>query len=437
MRSVRSVMWSVLAVACLSASAAHGQTTAGSGTVIVLPLAANIPGAYSTTVFVRNPNTNDMTVNVRYYQSDNATPAGTGTPYTCDPLPVAAGHAMTFDLGSQCTFALGSADNFGMIILEDATSQYKTSPFFAYSRTESPTGNGFSVEGFPVGTFSGAPASRPAEALGLKKTSTAPHYNSNCFVGALNEPVNYTIELRQGETGSLIGVVSGALDAYHTTRILDIFAATGAPLTDYANVRAKFTTATNLGASLNAAMIGFCTLETTDNGSADFRIAKSNDARDNRQSRLACYGMDDCGANASSASEPATITDTTKRNIHYMIIDQPDFVKCDLVSDAVASRLDDLQVVLRPPSDSVTGTTPFANANPPYNAAPYSSGGPGQTSLYVYTGEKSTINGGVASRWYLDVSFRNGGNPTTPIKYGIKCVSGNGVTIPWLGTSAP
>ena len=120
-----------------------------------------------------------------------------------------------------------------------------------------------------------------------------------------------------------------------------------------------------------------------------------------------------------------------------MIIDPPDFVKCDLVSDEAASRLDDLQIVLRPPSDSLTGTTPFANANPPYNAAPYTSGGAGQTSLYVYTGEKSTINGGVASRWYLDVSFRNGGDSTVPIKYGIKCTSGNGVTIPWLGTSAP
>jgi hypothetical protein len=431
MRSVRSVVRSALAIAGLAASAAHGQTTAGSGTVIVLPLAANIPGAYATTVFVRNPNANSITLDVRYYQSDNATPPGTGTPYTCAPLPVAASAAVTFDLASQCTFAPGSTDNFGMIVLEDVTTQYKTNRFFAYSRTEDPTGNGFSVEGFPVGTFSSAPGNAPAEALGLKRTAAAPHYKANCFVGALNETVNYTLELRQGETGTLIGQIIGSVGPYHTTRILDVFTAAGAPAADYANVRAKFTTTTS------SAMIGFCTIETTDNGSADFRVAKSNDARDNRQSRLACYGMDDCGADASSTADPATITDTTKRNIHYMIIDPPDFVKCDLVSDEAASRLDDLQIVLRPPSDSLTGTTPFANANPPYNAAPYTSGGAGQTSLYVYTGEKSTINGGVASRWYLDVSFRNGGDSTVPIKYGIKCTSGNGVTIPWLGTSAP
>lgn len=410
------------------ASSGTAQTTAASGTVIVLPLAAYIPGAYTTTVFVRNPNTSAITINIRYYQSDSANPVGTGTPLACGQLSIPANLAVTFDLGAQCGSAFTGTDNFGQILLEDVTGIYKTNTFFAYSRTESPTGNGFSVEGFPVGNFSSA----TAESLGLKRTLGAPHYRSNCFVGALNETVNYQIELRQGETGALIGsgVIAGTLAPYHSIRYLDIFNAVpgGNTNTAYANVRAKFSN------SSNSAMIGYCTLETSDNGSADFRVAKSADGRDNRQSRLSCYGMDSCTATTGveSAIDPAVITDTTKRNVHYLILDAPDFVKCDLVSQ---TRLNDLQMVLRGPTDTATGTTPFANSAPPYNAAPYTSGGAGQTNFYVYTGEKgqSIAGSGAATRWYIDVSYRAGGNATTPITYGIRCQSGNGVTIPWLG----
>jgi len=434
MRVSRFIFRTVFALTACESIHAHAQTTAGAGTVVVIPQAANIPGAFTTTIFVRNPNANAITVNVRYYQSDNALPPGDGASYTCTPqLNVPANATVMFDLATQCSSP--GAPDFGMIVLEDVTNQFttqfKTNPFLAYSRTESPTAIGFSIEGFPAGNFSAAPASSPAEAVGLRKSSGAPHFRSNCFIGALNETVNYTVELRQGETGALIGgQIVGSLAPYHTTRIFDVFAQAGAPLSNYANVRAKFTTTSA------SAMIGFCTVESSDNLSADFRIAKSVEARDNRQSRLACYGMDSCGSTVSSVADPATITDTSKRNIHYLIIDQPDFVKCDLVSEAGgASRLNDLQMVIRGPTDTPTGTTKFVNPVAPYDAAPYTSGGLAQTGFYIYTGEKS-INGGVASRWYIDVSLRIGGNATPPIKYGIKCSSGNGVTVPWLGASA-
>jgi hypothetical protein len=422
-----------LAIAGLAASAAHGQTTAGSGTVIVLPLAAHIAleGSYTTTVFVRNPNANEITINVRYYQSDSANPVGTGTPLSCGQLTIPANRAVTFDLGSQCTFA--GQDNFGQIVLEDATSAYKTNVFYAYSRTQVPNGNGFSVEGFPVGNFSPAPANAPAEAIGLKRTVAAPHYRSNCFVGALGESVDYTIRLFQGETGAPIGnPITGSLGAYHSIRHLDVFVEAGAAATDYQNVRATFTTTTN------SALIGFCTMETSDNGSADFRIAKSMQARDNRQSRLACYGMDNCteNDNSSSAVDPGEITDITRKNIHYLILAQPDFVKCDLVSGTGTNdRLADLQILLRGPGDPLTA--PQFALSSPYDTGVYTSGGAGQTGFYIHTGERGAVSAGATTRWYIDVSYRAGGNPTTPIDYGIKCHSGNGVTLPWLGTTAP
>jgi hypothetical protein len=422
---VRNVI-TVVALAALAAASlpAVAQTTAGAGTVVVLPLASNIPGAYTTTVFVRNPAANpQITVKVRYYQSDSANPAGTGTPYTCSNLTIPSNQVATFDLAAQCTFPGPGVNNFGQIVLEDVTStpDVKTHRFFAYSRTETTNGNGFSVEGFPVGNFSAA----PADAVGLKKTSSAPNYKSNCFIGALGEQVNYQLLLFNG-TGGLISAntISGSLQPYHSVRILDVFAVAGASA--QSNVRATFTN------GLNSAMTAFCTLETTDNGSADFRVAKSEAAADSRQSRLACYGMDSCGDTHPSATNPAEITATGTKNIHYAIFDQPDFVKCDLISDTVA----DLQIKLRGPGDPLT--SPQFVLPVGYDAAPYSSGGAAQTGFYIYTGEKSTIAAGNTTRWYIDVSFRAGGNAgDLPVDYGIKCTSGNGITVPWLGTTAP
>ena len=397
---------------------ANAQTTAASGTVIVLPLAAYIPGAYTTTVFVRNPNiSSSITINIRYYQSDSATPAGDGNPLSCGQLTIPANLAVTFDLGSQCTFA--GTDNFGQIILEDAATP-KVNTFFAYSRTESPTGNGFSVEGFPIGNFS----AETAESLGLKKTTTAPHYRSNCFVAALGESVNYQIVLFQGETGAPLGSLSGTLGPFHSVRILDVFVAAGVPGgPNFANIRAKFTN------SSNSAMIGFCTLETSDNGSADFRVAKSADDFDLRQARLACSGVADSGATLPSVANPAVLVDpTTQKNVHYTIFDQPDFVTCNLV--AAASTLSELEITLRAPDGG-------AFASPaPYNVAPYMSGGSGQKSFVIYTGEKSTVSSGATTRWFIDVQRKSGSSATGPMNYGIVCRSGNGVTIPWFGTTA-
>jgi hypothetical protein len=402
----------------IAALPALAQTTAGAGTIVVLPTVASIPGAYTTTVFVRNSNTIPITLDVSYYQSDSATPPGDGNPVICTQLNVGANRAVTFDLATQCNFA--ASDNFGQLVIEDATSTYKTNTFYAYSRSQTSNGNGFSVEGFPGGNFSSA----TSEVLGLKATSASPHYRSNCFVGALGEPLNYQILLVQGETGAVLGSVSGSVGAYHTVRILDVFASAGLGAIQN-NVRATFSNTSGNG----AAYIGFCTLETSDNGSADFRIAKSSRANDERQSRLICYAMDDCSDTHASITNPAQLN-SGKRNIHWAIFDQPDFVKCDLVSDQLSA----LQIQLRGPTDSVQGTTPFA-LPAGHNSPPYTAGGGGATSFYIFTGEKGAVNGGVTTRWFIDVTATGAGSPTFPINYGIKCSSGNGITVPWLARS--
>jgi hypothetical protein len=428
MRIHRLASLVVLAAAGFSGTPSMAQTTAASGTVIVIPTVANI-SVYATTVFVRNPNTNSITLNVNYYQSiDGTPPVGLRS---CSQLTIPQQTSLTFDMGSQCGLN-NTDDNFGMFILEDSATP-KVNTFFAYARTQTPQGIGFSVEGFPIGNFSGA----PANVLGLQTGAAAPQYRSNCFIGSLGETVDYQVRLWQSgvspETpipGS--GQITGTIGPYQTHRILDVFAvakgvAVGSAGT-FSNVRANFTTTT----SGNPGFIAFCTLETSSNGSADFRIAKSDDAFDVRQSRLACYGMDDCGNNVPSVSNPATV-DESHRNIHYMIMDQPDFVTCGLVADTPAT-LDALQITLRGPGGDPS-SAPIFSSPAPFNVPPYTSGGGGLKAFVIYTGEKSTVSSGSTTRWFVDVQRRSGSAATGTFKYGISCASGNGVTVPWLGTT--
>jgi hypothetical protein len=242
------------------AGAAAAEITFG-GPELVIPLAANI-SVYHTQVFVQNPNAGAMTINVRYYQSNNGTPPAGLRP--CAQMTLQANQSGNFDLGAQCGLN-GIDDDFGMIFLEDA-SPGKTNPFFAYSRTQTPTGIGFSVEGFPTDNFSGA----AADVLGLQNQAAAPNYRSNCFVSTLSSPINWQLQLVQSGTETVLGSTTGTLAAFQTTRILDVFSSLGLS-GDFSNVRARFT----ISDTAHPDFVSFCTLETISNGSADFRIAKS------------------------------------------------------------------------------------------------------------------------------------------------------------------
>ena len=78
MKTFRSICNLVVALAALAAASAQAQTTAASGTVMVLPQIADIPGAYVTTVFVQNPHASAITLDVTYYFSDQADAASPG-----------------------------------------------------------------------------------------------------------------------------------------------------------------------------------------------------------------------------------------------------------------------------------------------------------------------------------------------------------------------
>ena len=162
-----------------------------------------------------------------------------------------------------------------MLVLEDAAAQ-QTNMFFAFSRAQTPGGNGFSVEGFPIGAFSGA----PADVIGLKRQAASPVYQTNCFVGAFGEALDYQIVLRDGTTNNTIPAshaITGHLEPFEMMRILDVFGADGvnAPAGNYLNYRANF----DVSSAGAPAMVGFCTVQESTFFGADFPASASRPMR--------------------------------------------------------------------------------------------------------------------------------------------------------------
>jgi len=402
----------VITTLVATAGAAHAQSTAASGSVLVVPVVAQTV-SYTSEIVVRNPNATTLTLNVKFYEALTSTNPGL---HLCTALLVAPNRSNPFTLDAQCS--LDASNHHGMLVLEDSSAQ-QTNFFFAYARAQTPGGNGFSVEGFPIGAFSGA----PADVIGLKRQAAAPVYQSNCFVGALGEAVSYQMILRDDTTNAIIGnPVTGSLNPFEMRRYLDIFSASpngvDAPAGDYTNVRANFTVT---GGGGTAALVSLCTVQESTFFGADFRIGKSTDARNDGQRRVACIGLDNCTDTTPSATGPEQLTDVSKKDVYSTILNPPDFVRCDLVGPRAA----DLQMRLRQWGDPLTSAV-FPSS------PPYSSGGTGESFFYVNTGGRAAFNSGTASRWFVDVAFRTGGNATTPIDYGITCLAGNGMEIPWL-----
>ncbi len=390
-------------------AAPQAQTTAGSGTVIVIPVVSQ-SSTFATTMIVHNPNASGITVHITFDEAQSSSNPGI---HACTDLAVSSGQSKLFLLATQCSLPAGN--HHGQVIIQDSATP-KINIFYAYSRTQTAAGVGFSVEGYPAGNFSGSGAS----VLGLARTSTGAKFSSNCFVGSLGEAISYKISLFDGPTNVQIGSdVTGSLGAYQQIRYIDIFTVAGAPAGDYSNVRAKF-----VSTSGAPAIIGFCTLQESVTFSADFRIAKSQEASDNRQRRLICYGQDSCGT--VNAVNPTAIPDASTKYIHSLFIEQPDYVQCTIVSPHAA----DLQMQVRGPGGDVF-LAPVFSTSPPY-----SSGGAGQTTFYIFTGERNAVNGGTSTRWFIDVGPRTGGTPTFPIAYGITCNSGNGVSVPYYRAQA-
>ena len=414
-------IWVALAV-CAS-GVTQAQTSAGSGSVIVLPVVA-FTATFTSEVTVQNPNGNSITLDLDYYESNNAHDPGF---HDCGQFVVPAGQTLAFTMVAMCPPETGTT-HFGMLILRHHDPANQLDLFYAYSRAQTASGVGFSIEGFPIGGFSGA----TSYSIGIKNSTTTPFYATNCYVAALGEPITYTLTLYNGTDAAEaapLGTVTASIPAFDSHRYTDVFARLGAGPNN-TNVKAKFSVAAIDANGTVPDYIGFCTVQESVTFSADFRIAKSRDALDQRQKRLTCYGQSACGTLTVPPTQIGNAA--TDRNVHSMFVAQPDFVRCDLVgSPATVAQL---QIRIRDPGDSFVSTK-FVPAAP-YDATPFQNANTADVSyFYIYTGERTEWNFGQTARWLIDVEGNDAATGT--LDYGITCKSGNGVSVPYFrGTAA-
>ena len=396
----RTLPFAACVLLYLHATLLPAVTTAGASSTIVIPVVAST-GTFVSEVSVFYPGpfsgtATSMTINVLYYEANGLASPGLKP---CSQLTINAGETKSFLLATQC--ALGAGGHFGLLVLQDAAAE-KTNYFFAFNRTESiDFHEGFTIEGFPAGNFSG----QNANVAGIKRvaaTAAAPPFQTNCFVASLGETVHYQIDLRDASGNALGTTVAGALGAWQLVRYVDIFAVAGAAAGDYVNARARFSITDTPNAP---ALIGFCTVQESARFGADFRIAKSRDAFDQGQRRVSCRGGNvDC----TDVGTGLQITDITKKDGYRLLIRPPDFVKCSLLGSQASS----LEIALLPIGGFAPGGTVLA-------------GGTGHNSFYYSTGPRSTSNGGAAEFFNLEVQTVAAA-PAGTYTYAIRCDSGNG-----------
>jgi hypothetical protein len=257
----RSLLWATYVV-LVCPGLVTAQTTAGSGTTVVFPVTAQT-GSFASEVTLFNPGPNLLNASVAFYEANDS---GTPGPKTCNDVSVSANRSVQFQIGTQC--ALGAGSHFGLLVVADKAVP-TTNYFYGYTRVQNPQGIGFSIEGFPAQNFN----NQVSNATGLKKQAAAPTYQTNCFVGSLDQAVTYELRLFNDATGMQVGgTLTGSLAPFQQYRYLDVFGASGANAPgDHSNVRAQFTQTSGGTANL----IGFCTVQDNTSFGADFRIAKS------------------------------------------------------------------------------------------------------------------------------------------------------------------
>jgi hypothetical protein len=383
---------SLLAAACLAFSAtASAQSPNGFASIIHIPVAVNT-ASFASTIFVHNPN--GVAANVQFNYNGASITAGAG-PLDCGAHSIAAGSTASFDLLSVCTLPAGS--NFGTLRLTETSNG--NLPIAAYTRVQSPVaGNGFSIEGFPLGGF--ANDTGTSVVLGLRRDSVAPGYQSNCFVSSIGEAVTVNVKLFDSSNTQLGTTQTVPVVAGDTIRMLDVFTVSGAPAGDYSNARAEFTQdGTTVG---NPSFSAFCTVQNNTSFDADFRIAKNSAPDDVAQLYAGNTNKDAFGNNLQL---PAGT-----KQIFGWYVKHPDILSCRVVGVNAGNA--EIRVI------TPTGT--IAAGGDDIN----------DTGEF-FTGEKSTVNNGTNGLWRVEVGSRDG-NGLNIGTYVLQCRAGNGANQPIL-----
>jgi hypothetical protein len=367
-------------------SPAHAQSTYGGASLLAVPVVART-ASYDSTLFLFGAASN-VTMAATYVGADGTTYAG---PHACNSVAVAAGATVSTTVGALCP-GLPAGSQFGMLLLTDISPTPQPQRVTAYSRVQTPGGDGFSIEGFPVWTFD----SNTTHVTGLRRAAAAPGYQANCFVGSVGEAVSGTLTLYDA-AGVPSAPLAFSLGANQLIRYLDVFAAVGLPAGDYSNYRATFAPTTPLG----PALLAFCTLQNNTSFDADFRVAKSF------PNGIDLAQIPSFVASGTTGSFPSD------RLVYQFILRNPDLVSCELqpqTGGGESRPITDLELRLLDPTGN-----PIAGGNNLQSFAKVTVPGRGSTN-------------GLINAWTVEIEGTLGDASGNAYQFFLTCVTGNGTT---------
>lgn len=398
----------------------HAQSIEGYHTDQVFPVVVDSTTFAQSFNFVTN-NPSSVTLTVKFYPGSGTAQAAIG-PVTCNNVTMPAYASARFTSLRELCPNLVSGSAFGYLRARATASSdgmHDDIPMFAgFSRVSNYAGAGFSVEAHPANTFTSASTS----VQGLRRmaaTQSSPAYQTNCFIGNLDEitpstPIARKVNLKLWGDAELDALAPKefSLMPGQFIRLLDVFSAMGAdPAGSHDNVLARFSTTWNQpGDDTNRpGIMTFCTVQDNTSFGADFRIGKlewgwgsgSHDLATSRNlfstSSLGRLFEIDAGASA---------------NTHVMYFKAPDTVQCKLLTTAGTSpAVAGLEMRLLNSQGVLVG------------------GGNNATSTgEIFLGDKNDLRNGWTSRYTIEVESDEQ-TAGAVRSYGLYCSSGSGNTL--------
>lgn len=411
-----------IAAACaaglgLAASAAHAQSTDGYHSIQIFPVVVDT-ASFTQRFSFHNPSLlSAVTVTPKYYPATGTSQAP--NLINCPTFNIAAGKTVVFTSLRQMCGSLASGSQFGFLYTSEVNLSSNL-PYAGFSRVSNPQGNGFTVESFPASTFTSA----DSFINGIRRlaaTSNSPAFQTNCFLANLNEvsaggtatSIHYTL---YNSSMAVIGGGDVVLAPGQTVRLLDVFAAGGAPGGDHNDAAVRFE---ENNVSEEPGLMSLCTTQENTTFGADFRIAKQEvgagglgfpgdvtGSQDNHVSR-------ETRVNADSVGRPFEIGSGASSNTHVVYFRHPDYAQCELLDAGNVRHVAGAGLEMRMLDQDGLVIAGGVNSQ-------------GWTEIYL--GDKTDRNGGSNSRYTIEVES-NGQNTGATRAYKLHCQSGSGHTL--------
>jgi hypothetical protein len=411
--------------ALLAAPVAGAQSTDGYHNLLVFPVAVDT-ASFTQRFTVHNPYSHTagyrgQAIHFTYYPADGTSQSG---PLDCNTTGLIGGRSYTFSRLKELCNGLPAGSQFGVLVMDSViTSDGSSLAFAGFSRVANPQGGGFNVEAYPAHTFTSA----TSIVDGVRRsasTASAPEFQTNCFIGNMGE---FTKSASPVQTDVIVtafdfqGYQVGSATSYSLApgrfvRLLDVFAAVGAPAGDYYDARVEFS---KVGAQ-SPGLITFCTVQDNTSFNADFRIGKqarwgtqgfgSMDQMRQRETRAAS----DLVLPGTEGPRAFSIAAGDSSNDHLLNFAHPDRVGCEIIDPATNARaLPQYGLELRL----------LARRNGAWEML---AGGNGVTGFdNVFLGDRVEIGDGADAPYLLEVES-SGQNTSVERPYTLHCKSGSG-----------